>query len=105
GGSADGFNYRVSFGNPNLDPYRATAYDLAAEWYFAPQSIFSVALFKKDVKSFPVSATLTGQTFTSTGLPASVLSASSPAFLNPAQQAQPIWTVVTTVNGTGASLK
>jgi iron complex outermembrane recepter protein len=105
GGSADGFNYRVSFGNPNLDPFRATAYDLAAEWYFAPQSIFSVALFKKDVKSFPVSATLTGQTFTSTGLPASVLAASSPAFLNPAQLSQPIWTVVTTVNGTGASLK
>ena len=105
GGSADGFNYRVSFGNPNLDPYRATSYDLAAEWYFAPQSIFSVALFKKDVKSFPVSQTLTGQTFLSTGLPANVLAASSPAFQNPAQLSLPIWTVVTTINGTGASLK
>ena len=105
GGSADGFNYRVNFGNPNLDPYRATSYDLAAEWYFAPQSIFSVALFKKDVKSFPVSRTLTEQTFLSTGLPANVLAASSPAFLDPARLAMPIWTVVTTINGTGASLK
>ncbi|MDF2385800.1 TonB-dependent receptor [Nostoc ellipsosporum NOK] len=105
GGSADGFNYRVNFGNPNLDPYRATSYDLAAEWYFAPQSIFSVALFKKDVKSFPVSRTLTEQTFLSTGLPANVLAASSPAFLDQARLAMPIWTVVTTINGTGASLK
>jgi iron complex outermembrane receptor protein len=105
GGSVDGFNYRITFGNPRLDPFRATAYDLSAEWYFAPQSLFSVAGFKKDVASFPVGATLTGQTFASTGLPASVLAASSPAFLNPAQQAQPIWTVVTTINGTGASLK
>jgi TonB-dependent receptor len=105
GGSADGFNYRVSFGNPQLDPYRATAYDLAFEYYFAPQAIFSVALFKKNVKSFPVAASITNATFTSTGLPASVLSASSPAFLNPSQQSLPIWTISTTVNGTGASLK
>lgn len=105
GGSADGFNYRVTFGNPQLDPYRATAYDLSFEYYFAPGSIFSVALFKKNVKSFPVSASITNATFTSTGLPASVLAASSPAFLNPAQQSQPIWTITTTVNGTGASLK
>jgi TonB-dependent receptor len=105
GGSADGFNYRVSFGNPQLDPYRATAYDLALEYYFAPQSIFSVALFKKNVKSFPVAASITNATFTSTGLPASVLTSSSPAALNPAQQSLPIWTITTTVNGTGASLK
>ena len=105
GGSADGFNYRVSFGNPQLNPFRAAAYDLAAEWYFAPQSILSVALFKKNVESFPVSQSITNATFTSTGLPTSVLAASSPAALNPAQQAQPIWTITTTVNGTGASLK
>lgn len=105
GGSADGFQYRVNFGNPFLDPYRATSYDLAVEWYFAPQSIFSVALFKKDVQSFPVAATISNATFTETGLPASVLVSSSPAALNPALQSQPIWTIGTTVNGKGASLK
>ncbi|WP_448663431.1 TonB-dependent receptor [Sphingomonas sp. CJ20] len=105
GGSADGFNYRVSFGNPFLEPYRATSYDAGLEWYFAPQSIASVAVFKKEVSSFPVSRTLTEQTFLSTGLPASVLAASSPAALNPAQQAAPIWSVTTTVNGTGATLE
>lgn len=105
GGSADGFQYRVTFGNPNLDPYRATTYDLGVEWYFAPQSVFSVALFKKDVQSFPVSTAISNATFTQTVLPASVLVSSSPAALNPALQSQSIWTISTTVNGTGASLK
>lgn len=105
GGSADGFNYRVTSGNPFLNPYRATNYDLSFEWYFAPASVFSVALFKKDIHSFTTSASVTGATFAQTGLPASVLNPSSPAALNPAQQTQPIWTLSTTVNGTGASLK
>lgn len=104
GGSADGFNYRVTSGNPFLKPYSATNYDLAAEWYFAPQAVLSVAWFKKDVGSFTQSASITGATFTQTGLPASVLSPSSPAALNPAQLDQPIWTLTTTVNGSGAKL-
>ncbi len=102
GGSVDGFNYRVSFGNPFLDPFRATAYDLAVEWYFAPQSVFSVAAFKKDVQSFPISQTITG-TFASTGLPLSVIPPSSPAALQP-ERAEG-WAINTIVNGTGASLK
>lgn len=101
GGSVDGFNYKISFGNPQLDPFRATAYDLAAEWYFAPQSIFSVALFQKDVKSFPVSVTYSG-TYASTGLPLSLIAASSPAASNPEGQ---LWQISSVVNGTGASLK
>lgn len=104
GGSADGFNYKVTSGNPFLEPYRATNYDLAAEWYFAPQAVLSVAWFKKDVSSFTQSASITGATFTQTGLPPSVLSPSSPAALNPSQLSQPIWTLSTTVNGSGAKL-
>ncbi|MGN7160116.1 TonB-dependent receptor [Sphingomonas sp. SAFR-052] len=103
GGSADGFNFRVTTGNPFLDPFRATNYDLAAEWYFAPQSAFSVALFRKDVASFPVAVARSG-TFTETGLSPSVLVSSSPAALNPALQSQDIWTISTTGNGQGASL-
>lgn len=102
GGSVDGFNYRVSFGNPFLDPFRATAYDLAVEWYFAPQSVFSVAAFKKDVQSFPISQTITG-TFASTGLPLSVIPPSSPAAVQP-ERAEG-WAISTIVNGSGASLK
>ena len=104
GGSADGFNYRVTSGNPFLEPYRATNFDLALEWYFAPQSIFSVALFKKDVASFPVSQPRTG-TFTETGLSPSVLVPSSPAALDPSLQSAPIWTIQSTINGEGATLK
>ena len=104
GGSADGFNYRVTSGNPFLEPFRATNYDVALEWYFAPQAVLSAAWFKKDVSSFTQSASITGATFAQTGLPVSVLSPSSPAALNPAQLTQPIWTLTTTVNGTGATL-
>ena len=101
GGSVDGFNYRVSFGNPFLEPFRAKAYDIAFEWYFAPQSIFSVALFRKDISSFPVSQTISG-TYASTGLPLSVIPPSSPAAVNPEGQ---LWTINTIVNGAGAKLE
>ena len=101
GGTVDGFNYRINFGNPFLEPFRATAYDLAFEYYFAPQSIFSVALFKKNVASFPVAETRSG-TFASTGLPTSIIPPSSPAAINPEGQ---LWTINSITNGTGASLK
>ena len=101
GGSVDGFNYRINYGNPFLDPFRATSYDLAFEWYFAPQSIFSVALFKKDIASFPVATTTSG-TFASTGLPTSVIPPSSPASINPEGQ---LWTITSIGNGEGAKLK
>lgn len=101
GGSVDGFNYRVTSGNPNLKPYRAKAYDAAVEWYFARESIFSIAVFKKDIASFPLASSVQG-TYASTGLPTSLILASSPAAANP--EAQP-WTIGTTIDGKGASLK
>jgi TonB-dependent receptor len=101
GGSVSGFLYTVSFGNPALDPFRAKAYDLSFEYYFAPESIFSVALFKKDVSSFPVSTTRSG-TYASTGLPLSLILAGSPA--SSAPEGQP-WAISTIGNGSGASLK
>lgn len=101
GGTIDGFNYNVNFGNPFLEPFRATAFDIAFEWYFAPQSIFSVALFKKDVESFPLGVTRTG-TFASTGLPTSIIPPSSPAAVNPEGR---LWNITSITNGTGANLK
>nr|WP_022681852.1 TonB-dependent receptor [Sphingobium bisphenolivorans] len=101
GGSVDGFNYNINFGNPDLQPYRATAYDLGVEWYFAPQSVFSVAFFKKDVSSFPISDTITG-TYASTGLPLSIIPPSSPAALSPEGR---LWNITRPINGSGASLK
>ena len=47
-----GANRTVSAGNPNLDPFRATTYDVSAEWYYQPGALLSVALFQKDIDSF-----------------------------------------------------
>jgi len=99
GGSVDNYNFKVSYGNPYLDPYRATNYDVAVEWYFAPQSLFSVAFFHKSVKSFPVSGSTSG-TFASTGLPTSILIPGSPATTQPDAS----WTITTVTNGAGASI-
>jgi iron complex outermembrane receptor protein len=50
--SVSGNNRTVTAGNPELDPFRAKAYDLGVEWYFAPESLLSVAVFYKDIDSF-----------------------------------------------------
>lgn len=50
--TASGNNRVATIGNPGLDPFRAKAYDLGVEWYFAPESMVSVAVFHKDVESF-----------------------------------------------------
>ncbi|WCL53842.1 TonB-dependent receptor [Gimibacter soli] len=101
GGSVDGFNYRVTSGNPFLTPYRATNFDLAFEWYFMDDAIASVALFKKDIKSFPISTTTTG-TYASTGLPLSLIDPGSPAAANP--EGRP-WEIRSTGDGPGANVK
>jgi iron complex outermembrane receptor protein len=44
--------FSVSSGNPNLEPIRATTYDLSAEWYFAKDALLSVGLFYKDIDSY-----------------------------------------------------
>ncbi|UKK86321.1 TonB-dependent receptor [Sphingopyxis sp. BSN-002] len=102
GGTIDGFNYRISYGNPQLDPYRATNFDLGVEWYFAPGAVLSAAGFVKKVESFPISQAFTA-TFASTGLPKEALPPSSPAFINfdPNQ----LYTITANVNGAGATLK
>jgi iron complex outermembrane recepter protein len=42
----------VTVGNPALEPFRADAYDLGVEWYFAPESLLSLAIFYKDISTF-----------------------------------------------------
>jgi iron complex outermembrane recepter protein len=38
-------------GNSNIDPYRATQFDVGYEWYFSEAGMFSVAIFYKDLQS------------------------------------------------------
>lgn len=44
-------NLTVSGGNPLLMPQRSNNIDIAFEWYFAPESALSLALFRKDIDS------------------------------------------------------
>ncbi|RPE75919.1 TonB-dependent receptor [Vulcaniibacterium tengchongense] len=62
----------VSGGNPNLDPIRATNYDLGFEWYFEDGALLGLGLFYKDIESF-VQTTREVRPYSSSGLPASLL--------------------------------
>ncbi len=55
-------------GNPNLDPYRASNFDLSAEWYLGNEGLLAVTLFYKDIRSFIIGRTaLEQQLNTDTG--------------------------------------
>ena len=41
-------------GNPDLDPYRASNFDVSAEWYLGEEGLLAMTLFYKDVRSFIV---------------------------------------------------
>ncbi|OFC70275.1 TonB-dependent receptor [Alteromonas confluentis] len=67
-------DYRVSYGNPYIKPFRADASDLAIEYYFDEGALLSLAYFKKDIESFPTSST-EQMVWTDIGLPNSLLGA------------------------------
>lgn len=77
----------ASSGNPELQPYRSTNYDLSYAWYFAPHSIAYLGAFFMDVSSFPESAVETVQEPDSDG----VIRRSGPLF--------------TTINGGGSIIR
>ncbi|NHK26432.1 TonB-dependent receptor [Parvularcula flava] len=114
GGSVDSFNYRVSYSNPFLEPTRATTLDGSLEWYFADESLLSLAVFAKDIESFPINSTRT-DTFASTGLPTSVLLPTSPTAqnpeggplesCNPANGGSGCWEIRSLDDGPGADIK
>ena len=101
GGSVDAFNYRVSYQNPYLEPTRATNWDTSIEWYFAEEALVSLALFWKDIESFPIRTERTG-TYESTGLPLDLLNPTSPAGQCP--ECQP-WTISSLGDGPGADVQ
>jgi TonB-dependent receptor len=47
-----GINNTCTAGNPDLDPYRATQYDIAAMWYPNDDSMVSLAYFTKKLTSY-----------------------------------------------------
>jgi TonB-dependent receptor len=55
--------YSGGGGNPLLKPMKATQYDAAVEWYFAPQGSLYTTLFYKDVKDYFIRGTQTQTLF------------------------------------------
>lgn len=56
-------NLTAQGGNPALEPFESTNFDLGFEWYYGDGNVFSVAYFNKEVGNFVT--TLTGaETFT-----------------------------------------
>jgi len=99
GGSITGFATPpvVTFGNPNLDPFRADAYDMSFEWYFAEEALIALALFRKDIESFTVNDRQS-LPWSSLGLPDSLLDQIPP-------EPTDIFDVRTTINGEGGKLE
>ncbi len=51
-------NLTAQGGNPGLEPFESTNFDLGFEWYYGESNTFSIAYFNKDVGNFVT--TLTG---------------------------------------------
>ncbi|MGJ8693831.1 MAG: TonB-dependent receptor [Thalassotalea sp.] len=98
GGSVSIFgDAAVNYGNPFIEPFRADAFDLSAEWYFAEGALLSVAYFEKDIESFPTTQTDT-ILWAETGLPDSLLGAQ----VNDLRNAE--FEVSRKINGLGGNL-
>lgn len=104
--TVSGASRTASVGNPTIDPTRAKAYDLGVEWYFARESLLSLALFYKDIDSRAVSNTLSNQVFTGNpfGIPEIFATAACGGQAGCAANL-PIWQFQQTVNGPGGNLK
>jgi TonB-dependent receptor len=90
----------LSFGNPALDPFKADAYDVSLEWYFAEEALFSIAGFYKNIGSFISRETEDNIPFDTLGLDCSLLDAS------PIEgECSTPFTVTRNVNGEGGNLK
>ncbi len=65
--------FNISGGNPELEPYKSTSFDVSFERYFSSASAFSVAVFHKDLSDWVETATDTldiTEQLTSVGIPA-----------------------------------
>ncbi len=96
GGTVNTAARTVVSGNPLLDPFEATTYDLSLEWYFAPESLVSVAFFYKDIGTF-IQTLRENRPFDTTGLPLTLLP--------PGQDGTTAYDVTSPINTKGGPLK
>jgi iron complex outermembrane recepter protein len=50
-------NFTGSRGNPALQPFEATQYDIGIEWYFAADGFASLTAFRKEISQFIINVT------------------------------------------------
>jgi iron complex outermembrane receptor protein len=94
-------NFQVSGGNSQLDPLKADAFDVAAEWYFSEQGSAAVSFFYKDLKSFISTPRTTGPLRPEDQLAVSRIYPTQPQLLDPSLT----WTYQTAANVDGTNLK
>ena len=58
-------NTPITIGNPNLEPSVTDSFDISADWYFAPASVFSIGYFNK--KRDGIVSTITDEAALSAG--------------------------------------
>lgn len=121
GGSVDSFNApgEVNFKNPYLSPTEATTFDLALEWYFSEGALLSLALFHKDIGSFPVNSPEFDMVYPVDEIPKSLIEPTGPFGIgangedkseggeldcNPANGGTGCWTINRLGDGEGATV-
>lgn len=87
-------------GNPELEPWRADAFDLSYEWYMDRTSYFSVAVFYKDLDNYIFT---NRQEFDFTGIPVSTTVAAQ--LTAAGVTLSPLGTITLPANGTGGSIQ
>ncbi len=90
--------WSASGGNPQLEPWRATAFDLSYEWYISRASYISIAGWYKDLKSYIFTQR---EPFDFSGLPLPPSAANIP----PGVIISPIGQIDQPANGKGGSIK
>ncbi len=65
--------YEVGTGNPALDPYESTNFDVSLERYFGDIGFVAFGYFYKDISGFIGNETLTNVPYSVTGLPLNLL--------------------------------
>ncbi|MBP2160212.1 MULTISPECIES: TonB-dependent receptor [Asticcacaulis] len=84
----------ITSGNPALDPVRANTMDLSFEWYPDRDTLFTVALFQKDIKSYIQSRTVQAK-----------LSELGYNYLDLGETSDEVYNVTTPINTPGGDLK
>ncbi|PIB95591.1 TonB-dependent receptor [Caulobacter sp. X] len=89
-------NQTLTRGNPDLNPMLSNNLDLSFEWYPDKETLFSIGVFEKDIKSY-IQTSAVAIPWAETGL--------SDSLLSNGNTANTLFTVTTQINTPGGKLK